>query len=402
MKKRWLLTLILVCAIGVYIYSTFSRGSDDVSLSIPSQTNAVSEDELMSDAEFESEIELEENDILWIDTVMYAKGHAFGFSGDITKWGGWYLDTVCVGNDNMLQYDSVGPSALKLSLVTRELTIDLGDSNAIAKIKNFMNPIDGFRRFCKRYEECIDSIHCKEFGFDKYTGGFSFEVDLPDSCNENGGKINRFICELAGLSESEKAKVSGMEYLSDFLANKKFEKWKRGVESNKGSSDATLAIRPHIANKRFVTFSKYEYEREGIGHGMYTETFHTFDMKNGKELRNKDIFKDQSLDNVKMKLFEVMAKDHKWHDGPVLPADIEGLIDAWYSPSPIHEGTEREKPERDVKFELRDGALTNSGVLFSFQPYEIDGWAAGAYHFIVPYKNLMPYLTPEAKKLIAQ
>ncbi|MDE7189745.1 MAG: RsiV family protein [Muribaculaceae bacterium] len=40
-------------------------------------------------------------------------------------------------------------------------------------------------------------------------------------------------------------------------------------------------------------------------------------------------------------------------------------------------------------------------MMFSFQPYEIDCWAAGAYHFIVPYKKLMPYLTSEAKRLIS-
>lgn len=359
---------------------------------------------------------------------MYAKGHDFGYSGDISMWGGWYFDTVYVGNDLMLTYDSVGPSLLKLSLVTREIIVDMDDSDVINKIENFMNPIEGFRRFSKRYEECLDSLYYEGYGYDEYMGGFSFEVDYPDSCIKNTGRINRFICELTGLSDIEKAKVSNLsalyagfnqtknyrrvysgntndiQKLSDFLAHRTFENWKRGGGFFMGSNDATLAIRPHIINERFVTFSKYEYDREGTGHGMYTETFHTFDMKNGNELRNKEIFKTQSLVEVKMRLFEVMAEDPHylaWHSGSVLPSEIENQIVAWQSPSPILEGTEWEEPKRDVKFELPDGALTDFGVVFSFQPYEIDCWAAGAYHFIVPYDKLRPHLTPTAKRLIS-
>lgn len=61
--------------------------------------------------------------------------------------------------------------------------------------------------------------------------------------------------------------------------------------------------------------------------------------------------------------------------------------------------TEWEETEREVKFELPEGALTETGIVFSFQPYEIDCWAAGAYHFIVPYNKIMPYLTTKAKTI---
>lgn len=363
---------------------------------------------------------------MWIDTIMCAKGHAFGYSGDVTEWRGWYMDTVLVGDDIMLRYDSVGPSTLRLSLVTRELLVDLGNPEALEKIRDFMKPIDGFKRFKKGYEECLDSV-VEEYGTIKNMGSFSFEVDYPDSCMTNAVKINRLICELTGLSENEKAKVPGlaafyagfnktknyrpvytgntedMQSLSDFLAYKTFENWKHGGELDMGSSVSTLVIKPHIVNERYVTFSKYEYEREGIGHGMYTETFHTFDLKTGNKLLNNDIFKSQSIDQIKMKLFEVMAKDPHflaWHGGTVSSTEIEGMIEAWQSPSPVLKGTEWEEPERDFNFQLPEGALTGSGVLFSFQPYEIDCWAAGVYHFIVPYSKLQPYLTSKVKQFI--
>lgn len=374
------------------------------------------------------ETEVAEPEDLWIDTIMYAGGHSFGYSGDVSMWGGWYFDTIPVGDDQMLSYDSVGPSTLKLSLVTRILIVDLKDPDASVKIRDFMQPINGFRRFRKSYEECLDSVEDEEYGVMKYMGEFTFRVDYPDSCMENREAVNRFICEMAGISESERAKVPGLsafyagfnqtkiyrpvytgnsndiQCLSDFMAHKTFENWIRAGEFGIGSSAETLALTSHIANTGFVTFGKYEYDRVGIGHGMYTETFHTLNLKSGKKLTNRDLFKSQSLDKVKMRLFEVMAKDSHylaWNDGLESPNEIESRIEGWQSPSPILEGTEWEEPDREVKFEIPEGALTDSGVIFSFQPYEIDCWAAGAFHFIVPYKQLMPYLTPEAKRLIS-
>lgn len=372
------------------------------------------------------ESDTDEPERLWIDTIMYAAGHAFGYCGDISEWGRWYFDTIPVGDDQMLAFDSIGTSTLKLSLVTRNLVVDLRDSDASVKIKNFLQPINGFKRIQKSYEKCLDSIVEEEYDVLKHMGKFSFTVDYPDGSGGNNEIINRFICELTGISESEKAKVPGLsafyagfkhtknyrpiytgnsndiQGLSDFLAHKTFENWIRGGELGMCSCYSALSLTSHIANARFVTFGKYEYECIGIGHGMYTETFHTLDIESGKKLTNRDIFKSNSLDRVKMKLFEVMAKDPhylEWNEGLGNPNEIEDRILAWQSPDPILEGTEWEEPDRNVRFELPDGALTESGVVFSFQPYEIDCWAAGAYHFIVPYKQLMPYLTSGTKRL---
>lgn len=399
-------------------------------LTFPSLENESSKDEVHLDEYMENSIS--ESDEFWIDTVMYAGGHAFGYSGDVSMWGGWYFDTIHVGDDRMLTYDSVGPSTLKLSLVTRNLIVDLREPDAAAKIRAFMQPIKGFLRFQRNYEKCLDTIVFEEttlFERDtmEYMGEFTFTVDYPDSCIENREAINRFICNLTGISESEKAKVPGLsafyagfnprkiyrpvytgnandiQCLSDFMAHKTFENWIRGGELDMGSSGSVLALCSHIANNKFVTYGKYEYERIGTGHGMYTETFHTLDIKRGKELTNKDIFKAKSLDGVKKELFEVMAKDLHylaWNDGLDEPGEIENRIVGWQSPNPILESTEWEEPDREVKFELPEGALSGSGVVFSFQPYEIDCWAAGAFHFIVPYERLRPYMTQEAKRLI--
>ena len=43
------------------------------------------------------EVALSDCEGLWIDTIICADGHTFGYSGDVSGWDGWYFDTVFLG-----------------------------------------------------------------------------------------------------------------------------------------------------------------------------------------------------------------------------------------------------------------------------------------------------------------
>lgn len=422
MRKLLFVMFGAVAVVATLSLAGWDGGFPD--LSLPSLSADSSEKDTVCDVDDEELVDHMSDDYFFIESVMYASGHSFGMRGDITEWGGWYFDSVCVGDDRMLTYDSVGPSKLRLSLVTRDLTVDLGDPDAEAKIKAFMQPPDGFTRFERRYEQCLDSATEEndspmEY---RYMGMFTFVADCPDSTVEGRDKINRFICGLAGISEAEKAKVPAMsafyagfnktksyrpvytgntgdmQGLSDFLAHRASENWKREGEFGVGSSALDVSVRSRVANRRFVTFAKYEYDRVGIGHGMYAETFHTLDLKSGRALTNADIFKAGTLDKVREKLFGVMARDPRYtaaHDGVKTARDVARSTGRWRMTDPADEEGEW------VEIELPEGALTSTGVVFSFQPYEIGCFAEGAYHFIVPYSRLRPYLTPTARRLVS-
>ncbi len=201
---RHLLTVIIVFVISTIIYLTVDWNSLNLSLSNHSETDKHADNLFETDLTVNDDIDIAENAELWLDTIMSAKGHSFGYSGDVSMWGGWYYDSVFVGDDIMLQYDSVAPSTLKLNLFTRDLIVDLGDDQALDKIKNFMNPIDGFMRYQKSYEKCLDSVMDETYGLIKYMGGFSFTADYADSCLEHADVISRFICYLSSVSENEK------------------------------------------------------------------------------------------------------------------------------------------------------------------------------------------------------
>lgn len=420
MKMRHLLTVIIGTIVFIALFIAVDWRDIDLSLSMPSLAteSRPSQHDEDDDEEYVQK--------LWIDTIMYASGHSFGYEGDVTMWGGWYFDTIPVGEDIMLSYDSVGPSSLRLSLVTRDIIVDLGDPKALDKIKDFLSPLKGFKRFNQDYEETLDSIVDEEYTL-TCTGYYSFTADYADSCTQNAAVINKFLCDLTGISKSETAKVPGLSAffagfnprkcyrpvytgnvdnikgLSDFLANKAFENWKRSGDTDESSNAGKLEIRMHVYNPKFVTYSIYEYERIGIGHGMYTECFSSLDLSTGNVLNNKSIFKPNALGNVKKLLFETMFNDKRyreWNQGIESPGDIEARIEGWQSPSAILEGTEWEEPKREFTFELPAGALLENGIVFSFQPYEIGCWAEGAYHFVVPYNKLWPYLSPKTKRLI--
>ncbi len=284
---RKLLLVIVVAIIAIALFINVDWRGIDFSFSIPSFANnsAQKDDETAAD------------DGLYIDTVMYAAGHSFGSFSDVNQWYGWYFDTIPVGRDILLIYDSVGPTTLKLSLVTRQITIDLKDPDAAEKLKKFLGPIDGFKRFQKMYEESLDSVVDEKYRMVICKGYFSFSADYADACRESADKINKFVCRLADANENDNpgipaesalyagydqtqyyrpvytGNVSDMLALSDFTANKTFENWKRGGYVDSIPNSADIAINAHVYNSRFVTFSKYEHERIGFGHGMYTQTF---------------------------------------------------------------------------------------------------------------------------------
>lgn len=420
MKKLLFIIMAAFCAVVLIClnYSCKNSISRDISL-----LDTISDDEMA--------LSYLETDLgrLRIDTIMFAEGHSFGYSGDISMWDGWYFDTIRVGDDIMLTYDSISPSSMKLGLITRNLIIDMGDPNAPDMIKHFFEPINGFKRFSKQYETCVDSIIDEKYGEMRSTGYITFVVDYADSCTENAPTINRFISEIMGNSDNSQVNVppltslfighktsngskrkhtnmaDNMESLCECMKDIILEDWRNEEDlPYLGSCARTIDIRAHLANSRFVTFSIYDYDRIGSGHGMYTETFHSIDLTSGQELINKDLFKPHTLDKITLLLLEVMANDphySNWHPGLKSSSQILQIIENWQSPNPLLEGTEFEEPENEFSFILPEGALTDSGVVFSFQPYEIDCWAAGTYHFIIPYKDLIPYLTPKAKKLIA-
>ena len=44
--------------------------------------------------------------------------------------------------------------------------------------------------------------------------------------------------------------------------------------------------------------------------------------------------------------------------------------------------------------------LSDEGVVFSFQPYAISCFAAGTFHFTIPYGKILHLLTPDGRRCV--
>lgn len=173
MKRYVLLLAIIVVAICI----TVNWENTDFSLAVPSSVT--------------TKISITDDGIsrkLRIDTIMYAGGYSFGYEDDTNGWEGWYFDTIQVGDDKFLRYDSVSPASIKLSLITKSAIVNLVATDAQKQIEEFLEPIGGFQRFQKHYEVCIDSVYDEENGLMKCMGYFSFTADYADSCIVNAAK----------------------------------------------------------------------------------------------------------------------------------------------------------------------------------------------------------------------
>lgn len=134
-------------------------------------------------------------------------------------------------------------------------------------------------------------------------------------------------------------------------------------------------------NGQYVTYRFYTYYYTMGAHGFMEEYYLTFDNENGRILGYNDIFGANDFKKV-LDLLEqeitAQKKEFMNFDG-IYPASLEK--------------DELESNASEILKEVYDGAyyprpaLTNQGVVFSYQPYEKGSFAEGILHFVIPYSK---------------
>lgn len=134
---------------------------------------------------------------------------------------------------------------------------------------------------------------------------------------------------------------------------------------------------------RFVTYTKFSMKYEGGLHGIYSERFVSYDYVHKQEINYDYLFRDGSKADVVKILLEEVQKSPRYKEwNPDVKSEV--II-------------KDSKGHPTGKFKLPQPGLTKEGVVFSFQPYAISCFAAGVFHFTIPYERLAPYLTDKAK-----
>ena len=150
----------------------------------------------------------------------------------------------------------------------------------------------------------------------------------------------------------------------------------------------TLNVAPvwQSENRRFTTYRLNTFFYHGGVHPLYKVFYLTFDNERRRILSSNTIFKDGGMDEILRKLkSKVGARSVFCYE------EIEDDKDVMEPMSPRWEHYQTHYIPRP--------ALVARGVIFSYQPYEIDAYSEGDLHFVLPYSEVRHFLNPNILRL---
>ena len=138
----------------------------------------------------------------------------------------------------------------------------------------------------------------------------------------------------------------------------------------------------------FVTFMASTTQYTGGIHGIGYEEGHTFSKVDGKEF-SYDMMKDIDSPTFKRLIKEGLKEFFSKKSDQKNMSDEDLLTELV-----AYDGSADELPLPDS-----EPYMTEKGVTFIYQPYEISYYAAGRPEFTIPYDIVKPYLKPETIEL---
>ena len=147
---------------------------------------------------------------------------------------------------------------------------------------------------------------------------------------------------------------------------------------------SVLSLRAGTVSDRFVSYRFFTHSYGGGAHGYYTERLTSFDPVNNREIDYDYLFKPGVEEEMLTILKEEARKTSQYKEWE--PDIDQGIFI-----------TDRDG-NRTGEYDFPRPGLTETGIVFSFQPYDISCFAAGAFHFTIPYERLRDLLTPAGRR----
>lgn len=151
------------------------------------------------------------------------------------------------------------------------------------------------------------------------------------------------------------------------------------------TSTSYMTLRFYHQTAKFLTLTHETYNYDlGAAHGLETAGGVTFSKLTGKQVNR--VVNRQKTRLMQALLKQGIYRSFKRQDPTITRAQALASLQC---------GNTIPLPEREPYF-------GKNGVVFTYQPYEIACYAAGIISFTVPYSQMLPYLTAEAKALVPQ
>jgi len=306
--------------------------------------------------------------------------------------------------------DSAAPSKYIANIMDREVPVDFASKASVRRLTAYGSVLPSFTRFRM---DSVGGLHDNVL--------FAIEMDFPSGHSKHEQDIKHWLADRLFIGESD-VEAFKPYYINSSQAGSKFWRYRddvndvqrianfaaavyfSGVKETYGSDSTDYPLmlyraqsyRARVSNSRYVTYQVYTNEYSNGLHGYYTERLLTYDTEHQKEVDWDYLFTPDSKEQIEEQVFKKAMSDVRFsycfeNDSSLADSlvAVREHIKSWY-----------EQFSSPGSFPLPQPALAEQGVVFSFQPYEIGSFAAGTFHFTIPYSLLRPYLTDHGRWLL--
>ena len=338
------------------------------------------------------------------ETICVAKGKAYYFAyEELGRTLLIYDDEKILVADPTLQVDSFESGCrdkFYVSVSDKSKLIDFSSAESLRSMSSLSQLLPSFTKFSK------DST--AGFGHNVY---YSFTTDFPKKSVRHADNIIKWLVDKIADSQSMDENVpdgnaliigytkrsnGGWKYRGDIYNPHQIAKFASSLyfalkKGEYGTNEedypsylfSILNLKAVAMNNRFVTYQQCTHDYNGGIHGYYTQRLISFDHEHRQEIDYNYLFTPQSKQQLFEMLKEAAKKNPKSKDREINLEEAICMKDG------------NGVPTGELHFP--QPGLSDEGVVFSFQPYEIDCYAAGTFHFTIPYDKIKPLLTSRGK-----
>ncbi len=218
---------------------------------------------------------------------------------------------------------------------------------------------------------------------------YSLNILFPEA-NTPAAKAIREALEQSFYDTSTKFKPKSGENIRDFVHrhHQAMMADKRGIDNESGESEFwqwEFTIDTVMQTKRFINFAVSGFAYMGGVHGFpFGGGGGTFRLSDGKQIT--EFFKDPDDPGFRSLLFEGLCQYFNENGyGPATPDNLGDFL--MVAPS-------------ELQLPSEAPCLTAEGVAITYSSDEIAAHCNGEPSFVIPYDQVMPYLTDEVRELI--
>jgi len=214
-------------------------------------------------------------------------------------------------------------------------------------------------------QKILNDKYCQKTK-DNQTLCMEYQLEYPEKIQSDNKNLSQKIRENVQKYKESFQLGKAKEYIVDTLKDDDY-----GMS---GTWSDEMSVNVFASTKNTFTLGIYGNSYMGGAHGNYAVGYDNYSIETGKKLRLDDLF----VSGYKDKLRKITEKYYKKFFGAKASENLQNL--GWF----------------DNKFILANTfAITEEGLLFLYNSYEIKSYADGQTSFLLPYNTFTTLIKPK-------